>query len=78
MTAIISLMCLFAIGLFPNLLTSTINPSYSLNIHNSSSSVVTMRMVVIIAALGSLLAGFYVTYIYKIFRGKVKIDPTSY
>jgi cytochrome d ubiquinol oxidase subunit II len=78
MLAVASLLTLFAIGNFPNLMFAYNNPDYSLTIYNSSSSLLTLKIVLIIALLGVLLSGFYLSYLYKVFRGKVKIDHTSY
>jgi len=78
MLSIVSLLSLVAIGLFPNLMTSRISPNYSLTVFNSSASIISLRMVTIISVAGAFLSGFYVTYIYKVFKGKVKIDKTSY
>ena len=72
------LMVIFAIGLFPNFVPSTIAPEYSLNIYNSSSSQTTLTIMLVIALLGMPLVVGYTIWANKVFRGKVKIDETSY
>ena len=76
--AILSLMTLFAIGIFPNLVLSTINPEYSLTIYNAASSQKTLGIILIFAIIGIPFVLAYTISIYWIFRGKVKIDATSY
>ncbi|NUM72536.1 MAG: cytochrome d ubiquinol oxidase subunit II, partial [Ignavibacteriaceae bacterium] len=76
--AIGSLMALFAIGLFPNFLISSINPEYSLNIYNSASSPKTLSIMLTIAIIGIPFVLAYTISIYWIFRGKVKLDHMSY
>ena len=78
MGSISSLLLLFAIGNFPYLMIGYNNLGSSLTIYNSSSSLLTLKIVLIIALLGVLLSGFYISYLYKVFRGKVEIDHTSY
>lgn len=76
--SIAALMCLFAIGLFPNIVTSTINPAYNLNIYNAASSQKTLGIMLTIALIGIPFVLAYTVSIYWIFRGKVKLEKTSY
>lgn len=76
--AIAGLLALFAIGLYPNILMSSTSLEYSLNIYNASSSARTLKIMLIIAAIGMPFVLTYTTSIYYIFRGKVKLEPTSY
>ncbi len=76
--AIASLMALFAIGLFPNFLISSIDQAYSLNIYNSASSPKTLSIMLTIAIIGIPFVLAYTISIYWIFRGKVKLDHMSY
>lgn len=76
--SIIALMCLFAIGLFPNMVISTINPAYSLTVYNSASSQKTLGIMLTFALIGVPFVLAYTISIYWIFRGKVKIDSMSY
>ncbi|MBN2008438.1 cytochrome d ubiquinol oxidase subunit II [candidate division KSB1 bacterium] len=76
--AMIALMTIFGIGIFPNLILSTINPDFSLNLYNAASSPTTLRIMLIIAIIGIPLVLAYTVSIYWIFRGKVKLDDHSY
>jgi cytochrome d ubiquinol oxidase subunit II len=76
--AIITLMALFALNIFPNLVYSLPNPENSLNIHNAASSPTTLRIMLIIACIGLPVVLAYTVSIYWIFRGKVKLDRMSY
>jgi len=73
------LLALFAIGTFPVLMRSSIDPeNYSLTAFNSASSPLTLTVLLIIVAIGVPLVLAYGFYIYRVFRGKVAIDKTSY
>ena len=76
--SIAALLALFAIGIFPNLVLSTPNPEFSLNIYNAASSAKTLNIMLIIAIIGIPFVLTYTISIYWIFRGKVKLDATSY
>ena len=76
--SIAALLTLFAIGLFPNIVLSTPNPEYSLNLYNAASSQKTLNIMLIVAIIGIPFVLAYTISIYWIFRGKVKIDVTSY
>lgn len=77
--AILSLMLLYAIGTYPDLIISSKDPeNSSLSIFNSSSSPITLWVIFFVALAGAPLSIFYVSYVYKIFKGKVKLDSTSY
>lgn len=76
--AMISLMTLFGIGMFPSLVISNPNPEHSLTIYNAASSPKTLSIMLIMALIGVPLVLSYTVTIYWIFRGKVKITPTSY
>lgn len=78
-TAIFFLFCLFGMGSFPNLVRSSINPEqYSLTFYNSAASPLTLRVLLIIVLIGIPLVLAYGTMVYRIFRGKVKIEHSSY
>jgi cytochrome d ubiquinol oxidase subunit II len=77
--SIFSLMLLFVIGTFPNILTSTLNPEQnSLTFMNSAVSELALWVLVIVAGTGIPLSFFYASYIHRVFKGKVKIDSMSY
>jgi len=73
------LLVLFAIGTYPTIVRSSINPEiYSLTAFNTASSRLTLTVLLIIVAIGVPLVLAYGAYIYRVFRGKVKLDKTSY
>jgi len=73
------LLGLYAVGMFPQLLRASNNPEeFSLTIYNASSSLLTMRILLLIALIGVPLVISYTAGIYYIFRGKVKLDAHSY
>lgn len=73
------LMALYAVGNFPNLIRSTINPEQnSLTIYNASASETTLIVLAVIAGIGVPLVIAYGYYIYRTFSGKVKLDHSSY
>jgi len=76
--AMISLMALFAIDQYPNMVFSWPHPEDSLTIYNSASSSKTLGIMLIIAGIGVPIVIAYTICIYWIFRGKVKIDRMSY
>ena len=76
--AIITLMLLFGLNLFPNLVYSLPSPENSLNIYNAASSQKTLGIMLVIACIGVPVVIAYTVCIYWIFRGKVKLDRMSY
>ncbi len=76
--SIIALIALFAIGIFPNIVISSIDPAYSLTIYNASSSQKTLTVMLTMAIIGIPFVLAYTIGIYWVFRGKVNIDSMSY
>jgi cytochrome bd ubiquinol oxidase subunit II len=76
--AMITLMLLFGLNLYPNLVYSLPNPENSLNIYNAASSHKTLGIMLIIAVIGVPIVIAYTICVYWIFRGKVKLDRMSY
>lgn len=76
--ALVSLMALFGIGMYPNLVFSNPSPENSLTIYNSCSSVPTLKLMSLFALIGMPLVLSYTASIYWVFRGKVKLDSHSY
>jgi len=67
------------IGVYPNLIRSSVNTAVnSITLFNASSSDFTLKVLLIIAAIGVPLVFAYGIWVYHIFRGKVKLDETSY
>lgn len=76
---IICLMALFGLGTYPYAVRAINDPAnLSLSIYNSSSSQKTLEILILIAIIGIPLVISYTIAIYWIFRGKVKLDSTSY
>ncbi len=67
-----------AIGLYPNLLISTIDPAYNLTIFNAASAPNTLTVMLIIALIGMPFVLLYTGGVYYIFRGRVQLGPESY
>lgn len=66
------------INLFPNIVISTINSAYNITIYNGASSEKSLGIMLTIAAIGVPLVAAYTTFVFWTFRGKVKLDETSY
>jgi cytochrome d ubiquinol oxidase subunit II len=67
-----------AIGLYPNLLVSTIDRAYNLTIFNAASQPNTLTVMLIIAVIGIPFVLMYTAGVYYIFRGKVRLSSQSY
>ena len=67
-----------AVGIFPDIVPSSINPEYSLNIYNSASNHLTLLVMLIATVIGLPLVLIYAFYAYKKFGLKVKMDDSSY
>ena len=76
--AMIALMTLFGLEMFPHMVLSNPNPENSLTIYNAASSQKTLGIMLVIAMIGVPVVLTYTVCIYRIFRGKVKLDKTSY
>jgi cytochrome d ubiquinol oxidase subunit II len=75
---IAALTFLFGVALFPDLIHSSLNPEWSLNIHNAASSPKTLRIMLVIALLGMPFVLAYTAVVYWVFRGKVQLGKFSY
>ncbi|GAB4316294.1 MAG: cytochrome d ubiquinol oxidase subunit II [Bacteroidales bacterium] len=72
------LLILVAVELFPVMVYSVTDPAYSLTVYNAASSEKSLGIMLTIAAIGGPLVLIYTAFVYRIFRGKVKMDETSY
>jgi cytochrome d ubiquinol oxidase subunit II len=70
-----SMLASTAFGLFPNLLPSSIDPNQALTIHNSAASEYGLRVGIVWWVIGIVLAMGYFVYLYRSFRGRVKLHP---
>jgi cytochrome d ubiquinol oxidase subunit II len=62
------------IGLFPNLIPSSIDPAYSLTIFNSSSSQYTLKIMTAVALIFVPIVIAYKIWVYRVFRGVVTVE----
>ena len=76
--AIATLMLLFGLNQYPNLVYSRPQPEHSLTIYNAASSPKTLGIMLVIALIGLPIVLAYTVSVYCIFRGKVKMDRMSY
>jgi len=76
--AMAALMGLFGLEMYPNLVLSNPDLAHSLTIHNAASSPKTLGIMLTIALIGVPIVLAYTVSIYWIFRGKVKLDRSSY
>jgi len=60
-----------AFGMFPNLLTASTDPSYSITIYNAAASEYGLGVGLVWWSIGIFLATGYFAYLYRSFRGKV-------
>jgi len=72
------LVTLIGVGLYPNLLLATNDPANSLTIVNGASSQKTLWIMLVIAIIGVPVVLAYTAGIYWVFRGKVKLEKSSY
>ncbi len=75
---IAALISLFGLGIFPNLMISSLGPENNLDIYNSSSSEYTLRVMFIMALIGMPFVIGYTSIIYWTYRGKTELDESSY
>ncbi len=73
------LLVLYGLGTYPTIVPSTIEPAtHSLTIFNSASTGKTIKNLLVIVVIGVPLVLAYGWWIYRIFRGKVRLDRSSY
>jgi cytochrome d ubiquinol oxidase subunit II len=76
--SIVSLLAIYALGQFPYLIRSSLASNYSLHIYNASSSHKSLSILLLFVAIGIPFVLSYTFAVYWIFRGKVRLDSTSY
>ncbi len=72
------MLIIVAIELYPAIILSTVDPDYSLTVYNASASMKSLGIMLTIAAIGTPLVAFYTGFVFYTFKGKVKMDETSY
>ncbi|MEM1058262.1 MAG: cytochrome d ubiquinol oxidase subunit II [Verrucomicrobiota bacterium] len=76
--AMLALMGVLGLGLFPNLVYGLPDGLNSLTVYNAASSQKTLSIMLLIAVMGVPLVLAYTASVYWIFRGKVVLTPESY
>jgi cytochrome bd ubiquinol oxidase subunit II len=71
------LLMMVAIEVFPYLLYATNNPANSITVHNGAASVKTMKILLVIALIGTPLVALYTSFVFWTFKGKVKLNEMS-
>jgi cytochrome d ubiquinol oxidase subunit II len=67
-----------AVSVYPDLLTSTLDPAYSLTIYNAASSPLALRSALIANMFGMIGVAVYSTYVHQTFSGKVRLSDHGY
>ncbi len=73
-TTIVMVVFTGVIGLFPNLIPSSLDPAHSLTIFNSSSSVYTLKIMTVVALVFVPVVIAYKIWVYRVFRSRVTDD----
>ncbi|WP_419781463.1 cytochrome d ubiquinol oxidase subunit II [Maridesulfovibrio sp.] len=66
------------IGLFPALLPSSINPAYSITIHNAASSQLTLKIMLTVALIMVPIVIGYQVWMHKVFGTKITDEDLGY
>lgn len=72
------LLVLVAVELYPNLLLSSVDSRYNIDIYNAASSQKSLKIMLTMVIIGAPLVLSYTIFVYNTFRGKVKLDEHSY
>jgi cytochrome d ubiquinol oxidase subunit II len=75
---VVALVALFGLGLWPNLVTASNDPSRSLTIYNAASSEKTLGTMLVIALIGLPLALTYTGIVFWTFRRRVEVGEHGY
>ena len=68
---IVAVVAAIFIGMYPNVMTSTINPDYSLTVFNASSTTLTLQIMTIVALIFVPIVLVYQSWSYWVFRKRV-------
>lgn len=66
------------VGLYPRLLPSSLDPSFSLTIFNSASSDLTLKIMLIVALVFVPIVIIYQSWAYMLFKGKIQDEDVEY
>lgn len=72
------LVLMVAVGLFPNIVLSSLGNQYNLTVQNSSSTSKSLGIMLTFVLIGIPLVVSYTSFVFYTFRGKVEIDEQSY
>ncbi len=75
---IATLVMLFGLALYPNLVSASNDPAHSVTVFTAASSPKTLGIMLVIALVGMPFVLAYTGIVYWTFRGKVKLDEHSY
>jgi cytochrome d ubiquinol oxidase subunit II len=76
--AIICLVALFGLTLWPNLVVASNHPEWTLNVYRAASSEKTLKIMLVIACVGMPLVLTYTGIVYWTFRERVKLEKAGY
>lgn len=65
-------------GLYPNMLKSSTDPSFSMTVTNASAASETLTVMLVVAIVGLPFVLLYTAGVQYLFSGKVKVTPSSY
>jgi cytochrome d ubiquinol oxidase subunit II len=65
-------------GLYPNLLPSSLNPAFSLTIHNSASSQLTLKIMLGVALTFIPIVIAYQIWVHHVFKDRLEEDELAY
>jgi cytochrome bd ubiquinol oxidase subunit II len=72
------LLILFAIGLYPSIVISSLNPAYNVSIYDAAATDKSLTIMMWFVAIGTPLVASYTLFVFWTFRGKVKLNDMSY
>ena len=75
---ILSVIGVAAVGMYPKLVSSSIDLDFSLTAYNAASTPLTQTVMLVIALVGMPIVIGYSAYVYRVFKGKVVLGPESY
>jgi len=67
-----------AIGMYPNLLISSIDAANNLTVANAASADNTLTVALVVAVIGMPFVLLYTAGVYYIFRGRTQVEPEGY
>ncbi len=76
--SICCLVFLFGMAMWPNLVTASNNPEYTLTVYRAASTAKTLWIMLVIALIGMPFVLAYTAVVYWTFRGRVELGEHSY